>query len=87
MLRFVGFTIICFLVPFILYGGWRFVSAGIIPGREPWSSTVLMRLGIAGAVLMLVAIGVLVSFSGGDAGHVYHPARFENGQLIPGNFD
>lgn len=87
MIRFIGFTILCFLVPFMLYGGWRFVTAGIVPGREAWPAVVWIRLAGAGALAMLVAIGILVSFSGGEAGRTYHPARFENGQLVPGGFD
>ncbi|SHF14202.1 hypothetical protein SAMN02745157_1743 [Kaistia soli DSM 19436] len=87
MLRFLGFTILCFLLPFLAYGLWRFVRHGAAPGSEAWPTVVLLRLSGAGALAMLLAIAVLVSFSGGDAGRVYHPARMENGQLVPGNFE
>jgi hypothetical protein len=87
MLRFLGFTILCFLLPFLAYGLWRFVRHGAAPGSEAWPNIVLLRLAGVGALAMLVAIAVLVSFSGGDAGRVYHPARIENGRLIPGNFE
>ncbi|MBN8999765.1 MAG: hypothetical protein J0H54_10335 [Rhizobiales bacterium] len=87
MVRFLAFTIIAFLSPFILYGGWRFVSAGIVPGTEPWPAVVWMRLGGAGAAIMLVAIVVLVSVSGDRAGQIYHPAHLEDGRLVPGSFD
>lgn len=87
MLRFLGFTILCFLVPFLAYGLWRFVRYGAAPGSEVWSTIVVLRLAGVGALAMLGAIAVLVSFSGSDAGRVYHPARMENGQLVPGNFE
>ncbi|MCX5495209.1 DUF6111 family protein [Kaistia dalseonensis] len=87
MLRFTGFTIVCFLSPFIAYGAWRFITAGIVPGREVWATKVWMRLSGAGILATLLAIAILVHLSGGEAGRTYHPARFENGQLIPGAFD
>ena len=87
MVRFLAFTIIAFLLPFIIYGGWRFIAAGITPGSESWPMKVWMRLAGAGAALMLVSIIVLVSLSGEGAKKTYHPARMENGQLVPGSFD
>jgi hypothetical protein len=86
MLRFLGFTIICFLLPFMAYGGWRYFRAGVTPGSEAWPSQVWMRLAGVGVVAMLVAIAISISFTEGSVGQVYHPARIENGQLIPGGF-
>ena len=87
MVRFLAFTIVAFLSAFILYGGWRFISAGIVPGHESWPARTWTRLGGAGAVIMLIAIGVLVSVSGDRSKATYHPARMENGQLVPGSFN
>lgn len=87
MLRFTGFTIVCFLAPFIAYGSWRFVTTGVVPGYEVWPTRIWFRLAGAGIVAMLLAIAVLVHLSDGKAGQTYHPARFENGQLIPGGFN
>ncbi|MCX5515614.1 hypothetical protein C3941_06810 [Kaistia algarum] len=87
MVRFLAFTVVAFLLPFVFYGGWRFVTAGVVPGREDWSLKLWGRLAAAGVVLMLIAIGVLVSVSGNGEKTTYHPARIENGQLVPGSFD
>ncbi len=86
MLRFLGFAALTFLVPFIGYGLWRFIRHGAAPGSETWPRVVWLRLAAAGTLATLIAIGVVISFSGGEAGRVYHPARMENGQLIPGSF-
>lgn len=86
MLRFLGFTILCFLVPFILYAFWRLVRFGVAPGSEAWPNVVWLRLAGAGTLAMLAAIAVLISFSGGEAGRIYRPAHMEDGRLIPGTF-
>lgn len=87
MIRFLAFTIVAFLLPFIFYGAWRFIAAGIVPGSEPWAARIWFRLAGAGAVLMLVSIVVLVSISGEGGKKTYRPAHMENGQLVPGSFD
>ncbi len=86
MLRFLGFTVVCFLLPFLAYGLWRFIRHGMAPGSETWPQATWLRLAGAGALASLVAVAIVISFSGGEAGRVYHPARMENGRLIPGNF-
>ncbi len=86
MLRFLGFTVLCFVLPFLAYGLWRLVRHGATPGSETWPQRVWLRLAAAGTVATLLAVAVVISFSGGEVGRVYHPARMENGRLIPGNF-
>ena len=87
MVRFLGFTLVAFLLPFVVYGGWRFLSAGVVPGREAWPGKIWLRLTGVGVLAMLVAIAILVSVSGDRTGKTYHPARIEDGQLVPGGFD
>lgn len=87
MVRFLAFTIVAFLTPFIVYGGWRFVSAGVVPGSESWSARLWTRLAGVGLVIMLISIVVLVSVAGNRGSKIYHPAHLENGQLVPGSFD
>ena len=86
MIRFLAFSTICFLLPFLGYGLWRLIRHGATPGSESWPQVVWLRLAAAGTVAALIAVAVVISFSGGEAGRVYHPARMENGRLIPGNF-
>lgn len=87
MVRFLAFTIVAFLLPFVVFGAWRFITAGVVPGREMWSMVIWSRLVAVGALVMLIAIGVLVSVSGNGEKTTYHPAHIENGQLVPGSFD
>ncbi|WP_029076381.1 DUF6111 family protein [Kaistia adipata] len=86
MLRFIAVSIVCFLIPFIVYAGWRQLATRGAEGNA-WSYSVLSRLSAIGMALVLVAILALVSFSGGQAGTTYHPAAFRDGVLVPGGFD
>lgn len=87
MLRFLGFTIVCFLAPFAIYGLWRQFGPSDRVGFGPWSFKVLVRLSALGVLALLLAIGTLVSFQGGRAGTTYHPATLQDGQLKQGEFD
>lgn len=87
MLRFLAFTLVCFLAPFAIYGFWRRFGGEAGNPDGPWPFLVIVRLCGIGVLCVLLAIGVIVSFQGGRPGTTYHPATLENGQLKQGEFD
>ena len=67
------------LVPVLLYLLWRYTwGRGAAPSRR---AVVLIGAGVAVLALMLVWLG---TFNQGQPGERYVPARFHDGQVVPG---
>ena len=85
--------IITYLIPFLLplaaYFVWAWYRAahtkkhgGEVPQIEkgPWPWLVL-----AGAVLVLLLMGITALLRGADPETTYFPPRYENGRIVPGS--
>lgn len=73
-----------FLVPFVLYVFYVYFSLGKAAIRESLSVKALGWLSVIGSGLTVAVIVVLTNYTGFSAEGTYQPARFENGQLVPG---
>lgn len=87
MARLIAFDALFFLLPFAVYAAWLFATRGSISNRSDWPVKVVAWLGIGGALAMVAALLVFISWSGGAPGTKYVPARTENGVIIPGHFE
>ena len=86
MARLLTFDGIFFLVPFVVYAGWLLATRGHVGTAGDWSLRTIGYLAIAGAAIMLIALVAFISFSSGEPGATYVPAKVENGVLVPGHF-
>lgn len=89
MARVVIFNIVMFLLPFVLYGAYAYLTRtpetadGEAMLRDaPWGWLVL-----AGTVTVAVALAALISFSGAPPGGTYYPSQIENGVIKPGRIE
>jgi uncharacterized membrane protein YdcZ (DUF606 family) len=84
MLKKIIFTVIPFLLPFILYVAYWFIARRrekLSAGQVPW-----IWLTGAGAALSLVTVAVLIQSTGAPPGSEYIPPRMEDGVLKPGEY-
>ncbi|MFK7791481.1 MAG: DUF6111 family protein [Devosiaceae bacterium] len=77
MLRIAVINLALFLVPFALYLLWSTV-------RGKRSDLPFYWLLGSGVALVLVAMITLAQFETGGTTGQYEPARFENGEIVPG---
>lgn len=88
MPRLVAFDAVFFLLPFVVYAAWLLVTRGTVRNSADWPAKVIGYLGLAGAVLLVLAVVVFISFERGEPGAVYVPAKVgEDGKIIPGHFE
>ncbi len=85
MTRLVAINILLFLVPFFGYVGWLLIRNGRIRATD-WPVRVVVALIIAGAVVFLIGLAILPSFSGAEPSEPYRPAEIRDGQVVPGGF-
>ncbi len=86
MLRIALIDLVMFLLPFALYGAYMLLVRGVAPG-EIWRTAPLFWLLAAGCASLLIAMALLISFSGGKPGGTYHPPHMEDGVMKPGTID
>ncbi|HET9573650.1 MAG: DUF6111 family protein [Methyloceanibacter sp.] len=86
MLRIALIDIFLFSLPFLLYGAYMVSVKGVAPASLWQGAPVVWLLG-AGCGLLLVAMAMLIQFSGGKPGGVYHPPSVQNGVIKPGEID
>lgn len=84
MTRFYLTYALLFFVPFALYVSYIYFSLGRSAIRESLTVKALGWLSVIGAGLTVLVIVVLTNFTGFSSDGVYQPARFEDGQLVPG---
>jgi len=84
----VGLTeIVLFLMPFVLYGVYLYVTRAGILEVKAWPATRLVWLGIAAFLLVIGSFVVFAQFSGAPIGASYTPAHLdENGKFVPGTW-
>lgn len=86
MIRTIVFSLLAIVLPFVAYLFWlRFERwrERLPPEQRPLPWVPLLAVGIALAIMVVLGQALL---GGAPAGTDYVPARFENGQLVPGQF-
>lgn len=87
MVRLLAFNVAFFVLPFAGYAAWLVLTRGSVGTAEDWPFRTVAYLALAGAVTMIAALIVFISFTGGAPGTRYVPARIENGVIVPGRFE
>lgn len=89
MFRVALIDIFMFSLPFLLYGGWVFMSrrAETPHDQTVWRDAPLLILAGLGIVLVFATMAILVSFSGVGPGGVYVPPVFDKGVVRPGHVE
>jgi hypothetical protein len=86
MFRIALIDIFLFALPFLIYGAYMIAAKGTAPS-DLWQSAPVLWLLAAGCGLLLIAMGTLISFSGGKPGGTYTPSTTENGVIKPGTIN
>lgn len=87
MVRIVIIQLILFLLPFIGWAIFLFVTRGLTATRSQYFiGPMPYWLAVAGLALSITGFLTLGVTSQRDDG-VYHPLVFEDGKLVPGGFD
>ncbi|MGD9869063.1 MAG: DUF6111 family protein [Hyphomicrobiales bacterium] len=87
MLRVVFVNFLMFLLPFLVYAAFMIATGRRKVGEGLWTDAPLKWLFVTGLGLMLIAVGLLISFTGGDPGGSYEPPHMENGVIKPGRIN
>jgi hypothetical protein len=86
MFRIALIDIFLFALPFLVYGTYMIAVRGTAPANL-WQGAPLFWLLAAGCGLLLVVMAMLIQFSGGKPGGVYHPPSVQDGVIKPGEID
>lgn len=82
MIRVIVTQVILFLLPFLLYGGYLFLTRKM--NRRAWINAPRYWLVMSGLFLSVVGFIVLSQLDNNPLGGTYVPAHYEDGKLIPG---
>lgn len=85
MIRVILTQVLLFLLPFIGFLFYRFVTEGWAGVKVTDWTRVRFGLVLAGAVLALAGI-IYFALTGGEESGVYVPAQYRDGELVPGYF-
>ena len=89
MLRHFIIQLAWFLLPFVVYGIYVHGGRLLFPGRRPKPKFSVKTLGTLVACGMFLVAGSLFTFAlleGESADKEYAPPRFEQGVIVPGQF-
>lgn len=86
MLRIALIDILFFVLPILIYVAYMVVVKGASPASVLQSAPILWLLA-AGFGLLVIAMVVLIQFSGGARDGTYHPSVLEDGVIKPGGID
>ena len=88
MLRVVIVNLAMFLLPFLIYAAWIYLTRRGADRRKGLNDAPIFWLLAIGAVMVIATIGTLISFSGSDSEGIYHaPEVLEDGTIKPGYFE
>jgi len=73
-----------FVLPFIAYAVFLWVSRADVFVPDAWSMSRVAWLTVAALLLLIGSFVVIAQFSGSPPGSTYVPAHMENGQFVPG---
>lgn len=87
MIRVVIIELLLFLLPFMISAAYH-----VLVRKHPFSGALLkimsvMKLAIAGLILVIIGLLLLAQFGGSDRDGVYTPAVYKDGRIIPGRID
>ena len=87
MIRPVLTELALFLLPFVVFALFLWMTKGAVFDRASWPNKTLATLSIVALVLMIGSFIVLSHFSGAPPGTTYVPAHFDDkGNFVPGEF-
>ncbi len=87
MTRIVLFDVVLFLLPFIVYAGWRWLIHGERGHREIMSDAPVFAMLFLGIVLGVAGLFFLASRETAPTEGRYQPPVLEDGKVRPGHFD
>lgn len=82
MIRVIVTQLILFLLPFLIYGGYLFLTRKL--NRQAWIDAPRYWLVMAGLFFSVIGFLVLSQVGNNPLGGTYVPAHYEDGKLIPG---
>lgn len=86
MLRVVLIQLFLFLLPFLCYGTWLWLTKKT--GRdENWSRGPVGWLTLAGLGLVIAGLLATAIFNTSPEGTEYRPSSFKDGVFVPGGFE
>ena len=86
MFRIALIDLVLFALPFLLYAAYMLSMKGVAPANVLQGAPIFWLLA-AGCGLLLGVMALLIQFSGGQPGGIYHPPELENGVVKPGEID
>ena len=88
MIRIVLLDIVLLLLPFIIYGGWRWIVHGERGHREILSDAPIFGLLFLGIILGSIGLYFLASHEQtGIEGRYQPPTVDKDGNIVPGHFE
>ncbi|WP_428650788.1 DUF6111 family protein [Roseibium sp.] len=86
MLRIVFTQLLLFLIPFVCYGAWLWLSK---KSRHPesWSRGPIAWLTLAGLALVIAGLVAMAQFDRAPEGTSYRPSEMRDGVFVPGRFE
>ncbi len=84
MIRVLITQLILFLLPFILYAGYLFLTNKL--NKQAWIDAPRYWLIMSGLVVTVVGFLVMSQIHNNPLGGTYIPAHIENGVVVPGVF-
>ncbi|GLK69365.1 DUF6111 family protein [Hansschlegelia plantiphila] len=81
----IAFQALLFLLPFVVYGVWLYLTDRGWKAPERWRGVPLAWLVASGLALTFASLGILALTSGGSTRALYMPAHMENGVFVPGS--
>lgn len=84
MIRVLLTQLVLFLLPFLLYGGYLFLTKKL--NRQAWIDAPRYWLVMAGLAVSVAGFAYMSQINNNPTGGVYVPAHMENGKVVPGQF-
>lgn len=80
----IAFQLLLFLLPFVAYAIWLWLTDRGWRTPERWRGVPMVWLVACGVALTLASLAALALTTGGSTRAIYEPARMENGVFVPG---
>ncbi len=77
---------ILLLLPFIIFGGWRWIAKGARGHKEIMNDAPILMLLLLGILLVGVGLFFLASKEQTGVGGRYNPPVIKDGVIVPGHF-
>ncbi len=88
MIKVILVRLLLLALPFLLYAAYmKAVKKRDILDAETWKAAPLLALTTSALLIVAASFVYLALTSGADPGGDYTPARYEDGELVPGSVD